>query len=241
VGAPAVGAVVLVRFPFSDLSRAKLRPAIVLAHAGRDDAILCQVTSKPYGDARAFAIGAADFATGSLRVASIAAQGSCSPRTRRFRRRLGTCPRARRDGIGRGGGHVPAMPLRRETLSPRGLRRRPWLCGVPADHGGSPASRARVDARVRLGAPMTQTRSTRARSSSTIPGSGSRRRSSPARDSGTSPVNRAWRASRASNKSVWTASACHVSLSGTIKPRSFVDPANIIGRPSDLQVWGRGF
>jgi hypothetical protein len=40
---------------------------------------------------------------------------------------------------------------------------------------------------------------------------------------------------------VWTASACHVSLSGTIKPRSFVDPANIIGRPSDLQVWGRGF
>jgi mRNA interferase MazF len=63
---------VLVRFPFSDLSRAKLRPAIVLAHAGRDDAILCQVTSKPYGDARAIPIGTADVATGSLRVENFA-------------------------------------------------------------------------------------------------------------------------------------------------------------------------
>jgi hypothetical protein len=31
---PAAGAVVLVRFPFSDLSQAKLRPAVVLADAG---------------------------------------------------------------------------------------------------------------------------------------------------------------------------------------------------------------
>lgn len=75
MGAPAVGAVVLVRFPFSDLSRAKLRPAIVLAHAGRNDAILCQVTSKSYGDARAIAIVATDLATGSLRVASFARPG----------------------------------------------------------------------------------------------------------------------------------------------------------------------
>ena len=48
---PAIGAVVLVRFPFSDLSQSKLRPALVLANAGRGDQILCQVTSKPYGDA----------------------------------------------------------------------------------------------------------------------------------------------------------------------------------------------
>jgi mRNA interferase MazF len=40
VGTPAIGAVVLVRFPFSDLSRSKLRPAIVLAEAGRGDAVL---------------------------------------------------------------------------------------------------------------------------------------------------------------------------------------------------------
>ena len=64
------GAVVLVRFPFSDLSKTKLRPAVVLANVGRGDRILCQVTSKPYGDARALKLEDADFATGSLRVTS---------------------------------------------------------------------------------------------------------------------------------------------------------------------------
>ncbi len=43
--APSVGAVVLVPFPFSDLSASKLRPAIVLDEAGRGDWVLCQVTS----------------------------------------------------------------------------------------------------------------------------------------------------------------------------------------------------
>lgn len=38
----AAGLVVLVRFPFSDLSQTKLRPAIVLADAGRGDWILWQ-------------------------------------------------------------------------------------------------------------------------------------------------------------------------------------------------------
>ena len=42
---PATRAVVSVRFPFSDLSRTKLRPAVILADSGRDDWILCQVTS----------------------------------------------------------------------------------------------------------------------------------------------------------------------------------------------------
>jgi mRNA interferase MazF len=41
---PAAGAVVLVRFPFSDLSQTKLRPAVVRADAGRGDWVLCQVT-----------------------------------------------------------------------------------------------------------------------------------------------------------------------------------------------------
>jgi len=49
----AKGLVVLVRFPFSDLSQTKLRPAIVLANAGRGDWILCQVTSKSYADSAA--------------------------------------------------------------------------------------------------------------------------------------------------------------------------------------------
>ncbi|MBI3076676.1 MAG: type II toxin-antitoxin system PemK/MazF family toxin [Deltaproteobacteria bacterium] len=73
--APAAGAVVLVRFPFSDLSQTKLRPAVVLADAGRGDWILCQVTSKPYGDASALTLEDASFAAGSLRVTSYARPG----------------------------------------------------------------------------------------------------------------------------------------------------------------------
>ena len=37
--APATGAVVLVQFPFSDLSRSKLHPAVVLADVGRGDRV----------------------------------------------------------------------------------------------------------------------------------------------------------------------------------------------------------
>jgi hypothetical protein len=36
---PAVGKVILVPFPFSDLSQSKLRPAVVLADAGRGDRV----------------------------------------------------------------------------------------------------------------------------------------------------------------------------------------------------------
>lgn len=73
--APAAGSVVLVPFPFSDLSRAKLRPAVVLAEAGRGDWILCQITSKPYADARAVLLRDPDFATGSLQLDSYARPG----------------------------------------------------------------------------------------------------------------------------------------------------------------------
>lgn len=69
------GTVVLVRFPFSDLSQTKLRPAVVLASAGRGDWILCQVTSQPYGDPRAIKLQDNGFATGSLRVVSYARPG----------------------------------------------------------------------------------------------------------------------------------------------------------------------
>ena len=75
MGTPAKGSVVLVPFPFSDLSQAKLRPAVVMADAGRHDWILCQVTSRPYGDDRAIAITDQDFKTGGLRVASVARPG----------------------------------------------------------------------------------------------------------------------------------------------------------------------
>jgi len=67
---PSAHTVVLVSFPFSGLSQSKLRPAVVLADAGRGDWILCQITSKSYGDAHALALSDDDFVTGSLRAPS---------------------------------------------------------------------------------------------------------------------------------------------------------------------------
>jgi mRNA interferase MazF len=46
-----------------------------LADVGRDDWILCQVTSRPYGDARAIGLTEESFAMGSLRVTSYARPG----------------------------------------------------------------------------------------------------------------------------------------------------------------------
>ena len=65
---PTTGEVVLVPFPFSDLSQNKVRPAVCLADAGRGDWVLCQITSSPYGDPAAVPLDASDFASGSKRV-----------------------------------------------------------------------------------------------------------------------------------------------------------------------------
>ena len=73
--APTAGEIVLLPFPFSDLSHAKVRPAICLADAGRADWILCQITSNPYGDPAAIPLDAPDFASGGLLVASFARPG----------------------------------------------------------------------------------------------------------------------------------------------------------------------
>jgi mRNA interferase MazF len=69
------GVVVLVRFPFSDLSSSKLRPAVVLAPAGGVDWILCQVTSNPYGDPTAVPLDGTSFASGGLGRDSVARPG----------------------------------------------------------------------------------------------------------------------------------------------------------------------
>ncbi len=64
--------VVLLPFPFSDLSASKLRPALVLADAGKGDWVLCQITSNPYADPAAVAINDTDFSQGSLQRMSYA-------------------------------------------------------------------------------------------------------------------------------------------------------------------------
>lgn len=72
MGTPAAGSVVLVPFPFSDLSQSKRRPALVLAGAERSDWILCQVTSKSHTDARAVELTDDDSEHGSLRIVNYA-------------------------------------------------------------------------------------------------------------------------------------------------------------------------
>lgn len=72
MGSFTAGSVVLVSFPFSDLSKSKLRPAVVLADCGRGDWLLCQITSNPYSDSRSVQLTGADFRSGSLRITSYA-------------------------------------------------------------------------------------------------------------------------------------------------------------------------
>ena len=58
--------IVVIPFPFSDLSGTKLRPAVVMADAGRGDWLLCQVTSNPYSDPDAIRITSKDLQKGTL-------------------------------------------------------------------------------------------------------------------------------------------------------------------------------
>lgn len=67
---PISGAIVLVHFPFSDLSASKLRPALVLADVGNQDWVLCQITSKSYADDKAIVLENSDFTTGTLKLVS---------------------------------------------------------------------------------------------------------------------------------------------------------------------------
>src|SRR3989338_11144855 len=64
------GDVVVLPFPFSDLSANKRRPAIVVAQGEYGDTILCQITSKPKKGAEAVELKDKDFQEGSLKITS---------------------------------------------------------------------------------------------------------------------------------------------------------------------------
>ncbi len=85
MGTFAAGQVVIVHIPFSDLTASKVPPAVVLSEAGHGDWILCQITSKSYGDTRAIHHRRTeeDEAQGGQRTAQILLQ-----RHRRTHRRL---------------------------------------------------------------------------------------------------------------------------------------------------------
>ncbi|MBW4647570.1 MAG: type II toxin-antitoxin system PemK/MazF family toxin [Kastovskya adunca ATA6-11-RM4] len=60
------GDIVVVPFPFSDLTNAKRRPALVLAGLTKNDLILCLITSQAANDNYTTLIENNDFETGSL-------------------------------------------------------------------------------------------------------------------------------------------------------------------------------
>jgi mRNA interferase MazF len=64
------GNVVVIPFPFSDLSDSKRRPALVLADLQGDDILLCQITSQSSGEKYAVSLKTNDFIVGSLPVDS---------------------------------------------------------------------------------------------------------------------------------------------------------------------------
>jgi len=60
------GDVVVVPFPFSDLSRSKRRPALIIQHFEGEDLLLAQITSRPIRDEYAVQLDDPDFREGSL-------------------------------------------------------------------------------------------------------------------------------------------------------------------------------
>jgi len=64
------GDVVVVPFPFSDLTQTKRRPALVISALDGDDVILCQITSRSIKDSYAIPILDRDFSAGSLKQPS---------------------------------------------------------------------------------------------------------------------------------------------------------------------------
>lgn len=61
------GDVVVLPFPFSDLTANKKRPALVVANLTGDDIIVCLITSQNAKDKYAILLSSSDFADGKLK------------------------------------------------------------------------------------------------------------------------------------------------------------------------------
>ena len=65
------GDVVVLPFPFSDLSASKRRPALVVAALRGDDVILCQIISQARPDEYSIVLKPSDFKQGMLSLTSV--------------------------------------------------------------------------------------------------------------------------------------------------------------------------
>jgi mRNA interferase MazF len=71
VGKFVKGDVVVLNFPFSDLSGSKRRPAFVVSNLDGNDVILCQITSRAKVDRYSLNIENTDYTDGKLSVESV--------------------------------------------------------------------------------------------------------------------------------------------------------------------------
>lgn len=67
---PVKGDIVVIPFPFLDLSASKKRPALVVANLTGDDVILSQITSAAKNDQYSILLAKNDFNAGNLKVES---------------------------------------------------------------------------------------------------------------------------------------------------------------------------
>lgn len=70
MGLFAIGDLVVIPFPYTDLSKSKMRPALVVAKVDNDDYIMLQITSKNYEDHHSVLISSKDLTSGELRFDS---------------------------------------------------------------------------------------------------------------------------------------------------------------------------
>jgi mRNA interferase MazF len=64
------GDIIIIPFPFSDLTQNKRRPALIISVLDGDDFMLCQITSQNIKDNYAIQIEDKDFKTGELKQVS---------------------------------------------------------------------------------------------------------------------------------------------------------------------------